>query len=304
MLDLSVVILAANEKLHIGRCMEKLLPLYGGGVTLPAGRVFVVDCFSTDGTQEIARSYGAEVVEHAWPGCQATQFNWALEHLPIKTGWVLRLDADEYLFPETIEEVRSQLPRLEADVSSLSLSLARTWMGEPVSRGVGEVVLKRFFRYGLGRCEQRLMDEHIITSSGRDVQLRGQFIDDNLNDLSWWTTKHINYATREAIDLLNIEYNFIPESSDAGSMNAQSMAKRRKKMKYSKLPLYWRVIAYWAYRYILRGGFLEGRAGFSWHFFQGLWYRMLVDAKVYEIKKRCGNNREKIIAYVKSVYDI
>ncbi len=300
--DLSVVILAANEKLHIGRCLEKLLPLYGAVGKLPAGRVFVVDCFSTDGTQKIARSCGAEVVEHTWPGNQAEQFNWALDNLPIKTGWILRLDADEYLFPETIAEIREKLPQIPQEVTSLSLSRARTWMGEPVSKGVGAVILKRFFRTGIGRCEQRLMDEHIITSHGRDEMLKGAFIDDNLNDLSWWTTKHLNYAAREAIDLLNMEYNFIPESSDAGVMNQQSLAKRRKKMKYARMPLFWRALFYFCYRYFLRGGFLEGKAGFTWHFFQGLWYRMMVDARVYEIKKRCGNDRDKIVAYVNSIY--
>jgi hypothetical protein len=29
----------------------------------------------------------------------------------------------------------------------------------------------------------------------------------NLNNLSWWTTKHYGYAIREAIDLLDIELN-------------------------------------------------------------------------------------------------
>ncbi len=118
MLDLSVIILTYNEKLHIERCLKKLLPLFSSTnpsslipnpLTLPSGRVFLVDCHSTDGTQEIARAYGAEVVEHAWPGTQAVQFNWALDNLPIKTKWVLRLDADEYLCPETIEEVKQLL---------------------------------------------------------------------------------------------------------------------------------------------------------------------------------------------------
>ena len=88
MIDLAVIILAKNEKLHIGRCLGKLAPL-------EARQIFVVDCFSNDGTQEIAKQNGATVIEHEWPGLYAKQFNWALDYLPIKAKWVLRLDADE-----------------------------------------------------------------------------------------------------------------------------------------------------------------------------------------------------------------
>ncbi len=312
MLDLSVIILTKDEKLHITRCLERLLPLYLGydekapsrhgspGILrpskLPAGRVFVVDCLSTDGTQEIARSYGAEVVEHAWPGLYATQLNWALDNLPVKTKWVLRLDADEYLREDTINEVKKLLPTLDEDVSSLSLPRARTWMGESVSRGVGAVILKRFFRYGLGRCEERQMDEHIVTTQGRDVLLKGAFVDDNLNPLSWWTVKHLNYAEREARDLLMHEFGV--EAKSEAVVGGQAGAKRKLKGRYARLPLFWRSFAYFCYRYFLRGGFLEGRRGFTWHFFQGWWYRTMVDARICEIKKMCNNDPARIKAYL------
>ena len=106
MTDLAVIILTKNEKLHIGRCLGEL-------ASLAARQIFVVDCFSTDGTQEIARQMGAIVVEHEWPGFYAKQFNWALDNLPIEASWVLRLDADEYLLPETIEEVKEVLPQYD-----------------------------------------------------------------------------------------------------------------------------------------------------------------------------------------------
>lgn len=298
MIDLSVIILTKDEKLHIGRCMEKLLPLFGGE-KLPEGRVFVVDCFSTDGTQEIAKSYGAEVVEHAWPGYQAAQLNWALDNLPIKTTWVLRLDADEYLYEDAIEEVKMLLPTLDDDVTSLSHSRARAWQGKRIRRGTGKIILKRFFRYGIGRCENRMMDEHIVTSSGRDLLLKGEFADDNLNDLAWWTEKHLGYARREAIDLLNAEYG--DEASVTSGIGAQAAAKRAKKLRYARLPLFWRSFAYFCYRYFLRGGFLEGKEGFTWHFFQGWWYRVMVDAKVWEIKRSLGNDPVRIKAYLKSI---
>jgi hypothetical protein len=51
-------------------------------------------------------------------------------------------------------------------------------------------------------------------------------------------------------------------------------------------------------------GFLEGKEGFLYHFFFCWWYRTFVDAKIFEIKKACGNDREKVIEYLGTKYDI
>jgi hypothetical protein len=56
------------------------------------------------------------------------------------------------------------------------------------------------------------------------------------------------------------------------------------------------------YRYFVRFGFLDGRRGFVWHFLQGLWYRFLVDAKMLEVYRRAGNDREAIIDFFKTEY--
>ena len=47
-----------------------------------------------------------------------------------------------------------------------------------------------------------------------------------------------------------------------------------------RLPPYLRAFAYFAYRYFFRLGFLDGRAGWMWHFWQGLWYRLIVDKEI------------------------
>ena len=55
--------------------------------------------------------------------------------------------------------------------------------------------------------------------------------------------------------------------------------------------------------YFFKGGFLEGKEGFLWNFLQGWWYRTLVDAKVFEIKRACGTDKEKIKRYLSEVYN-
>ena len=298
MLDLSVIILTYNEELHIRRCLENVLPF--------AKKVFVVDCFSTDKTKEIALRLGAEVVEHAWPGNQAEQFNWALDNLPISTEWVLRLDADEYLLPELVEELQEKLPTLPEDVTGIIFNRRHIFMGQWMRRGIYPVKLLRAFRYGKGMCEQRLMDEHIQLTEGRAVEFEHDFCDHNLNNLSWFCHKHVNYAIREAVDLLDIELDLTgaAESDNGKEISPQALAKRMKKHKYAKQPLFWRSFAYFCYRYFLKGACLDGKVGFIWTFLQGWWYRTLVDAKVYEIKRQCGNDKEKIKVLLRREYGI
>ena len=298
MLDLSVIILTYNEELHIRRCLENVLPF--------AKKVFVVDCFSTDKTKEIASRLGAEVVEHAWPGNQAEQFNWALDNLPISTEWVLRLDADEYLLLELVEELREKLPTLPEDVTGIIFNRRHIFMGQWMRRGIYPVKLLRAFRYGKGMCEQRLMDEHIQLTEGRAVEFEHDFCDHNLNNLSWFCHKHVNYAIREAVDLLDIELDLTgaAESDNGKEISPQALAKRMKKHKYARQPLFWRSFAYFCYRYFLKGACLDGKVGFIWTFLQGWWYRTLVDAKVYEIKRQCGNDKEKIKALLRKEYGI
>ncbi len=294
MLDLTVIILTKDDKLHIARCLDRLLPL-------EPRRILVVDCFSTDGTQEIVGCFSREerverveikVVEHDWPGNQAEQFNWALDHCAINTEWILRIDADEYLSPEAVTEVKEALPSTSPDISAYAIGRYAVWQGRVMRHGTGKVPLIRIFRTGKGRSEVSLMDEHIVVSEGETLELRNPFFDDNLNDLDWWTKKHLNYALREALDLLRMEY--APAEAEDG-LNESASAKRARKSKYARMPLFWRSFAYFLYRYIFRGGFRDGWAGFTWNFFQGWWYRTMVDARLLEIKRATGadQNREQ-----------
>ena len=296
-LDLTVIILTFNEEIHIRRCIEN--------AKLFAKQVFVVDCYSTDRTVEIAKELGAKVYQNKWDNNHAKQFNWALENLPIQTEWVMRLDADEYLTAELIDELQAKLPVLDKETTGIVLPLRRVFMNRHMKRGVGKIFLLRIFRYGVGKCESRWMDEHISLNAGHSVVFEHEFADHNLNRLGWWTAKHNGYSIREAIDLLDAELGLLSANdSEQAVMGKQALAKRKKKLKYAKAPLFWRSFAYFLYRYFLKFGFLDGKEGFLWHFLQGWWYRTLVDAKIYEIKKACGKDKEKIIDYVKTNYGI
>lgn len=299
MLDLTVIILTKDEEMHIQRCIENVLPI--------AKEIFIIDSFSNDRTLEIAQGYpNVKILQNKWVNNYAFQFNWALDHLPSDTQWVLRLDADEYLLPELIEEIKRKLPLLDAETSGVVFNRRHIFLGKWMKRGIYPVKLLRLFRYGKGRCEQRLMDEHIQLSDGKIVEFENDFCDHNLNNLSWFCHKHVNYAVREAADLLDIEYNITGAAATDSEkeISRQAIAKRNKKHKYAKQPLFWRSFAYFLYRYIAKGAFLDGKEGFLFSFIQGWWYRTLVDAKVLEIKRKSGCNPKKIRLILQNEYNI
>lgn len=298
-LDLSVIILCFNEEIHIKRCLDKVCDI--------AKDVFLVDCYSTDKTLDIAKSYSkVHILQHEWENSYSKQFNWALENCPIRTKWVLRLDADEYLTEELKKEMCIKLPVLPEDITGCSIFLRRVFLGKVIRRGMPKIKQMRLFVYGAAQCEMRLMDEHIQLLRGKMIDFEGEFADDNLNDLSWWTKKHVGYAIREAVDLLDIEYDLLGVAKDDCDkiLTKDAHVKRMKKHSYAKQPLFWRSFAYFCYRYFFKFGFIEGKEAFLWHFLQGWWYRTLCDAKVYEIKKACGNDREKIKIHLKKHYGI
>lgn len=299
MQDITVIILTLNEEIHIERCISRL-----GDV---ARKIYVVDCFSKDNTVAIAEKCGATVVQHKWEGNHARQLNWAIDNLEIDTEWVLRLDADEYLSAELIKEMEEKLPTLSKNISAVVLPLRRVFMGRLIKHGVNDVAMIRLFRYGQVRCEERWMDEHMTLSRGECTTFINPFVDDNLNTLGFFTAKHNNYSIREAITMLDNEIGLISDKrakSEKSSFSKETLEKRKKKDKYARMPLFWRSFFYFCYRYFLRGGFLDGKEGFLWHFLQGWWYRTLVDAKILEIKKNCGTDKVKIKEYIRYHYNI
>ena len=304
-LDITTIILTYNEELHIKRCLEN--------VTQVAKEVFIIDCYSKDKTVEIANSLdglndcNVTVLQHEWPATKyAGQFNWALENAPIKTEWVMRFDADEWMMPDLIEEIKQKLPAIKNDVTGIIMNRRHIFWGRWMKGGIYPVKMLRIWRRGKAICEQRLMDEHMQILDGRVIEFGHDFCDENLHDISWFCEKHIGYARREAVDLLDIEFNLTgaAETDHNKILEKQAIAKRKKKHAYAKKPLFWRSFAYFIYRYFLRGGWRDGREGFVFNFLQGWWYRTLVDAKVYEIKNACGEDKNRIIKYVQERYNI
>ena len=298
-IKLAAVILTKNESKHIERCLNSLKGIIDD--------IVIVDCFSTDDTKEKGEALGARVIQHSWKN-YATQLNYGIHECGITAEWIWRIDADEFLEGNLGPAVKAYIQTAPEDVNGIYVRKRIDFMGKPLLHGgwYPSYHLK-VFRRGHGECENRWMDEHIRLFDGKSITIdEGNQVDDNLNDLTWWTEKHNGYATREMADMLMMEYGMDAKAQEVAPkfFGTEEQRKRWLKLHYVKSPLFVRPFVNFGIRYILKAGFLDGKEGFLWHVLQGFWYRMLVDAKIFETKRKYNFDKEKIKRFLIDKYNL
>jgi hypothetical protein len=238
----------------------------------------VVDSNSSDATVAIATALGCHVVQRPFKH-YADQRNWAIDEFGHGTEWQLHLDADEVLDALAIAEIKRVLAAPNG-ASGFIFRRRTYFLGRALRFGGADNFHLRLFRSGTARCEDRLYDQHFV-SERPGVRVRGLLHDMNVGSLTEWTARHNRWSDMEAAELLR------PNTEGVGQIKARMSTDPRErrrlyKGRYYKAPPVLRVMLLFAYRYVLQGGFLDGRAGFFYAFFQVLWFRMLVDAKLHE----------------------
>ena len=240
--------------------------------------VYAVDSFSTDGTTAILEELGCTVVQRPFSN-YSDQRNWAISQIEQSCEWQLHLDADEVLDERAVAEINDLLAGTPAFEAYL-IRRRDYFMGKMLRfSGVNPWHL-RLFRSGVGRCEARLYDQHFI-SPARAGRLSGFMHDKNSARLSDWIASHNRWSDAEAKE------KSCPASASGDVLAPRLLGDARERTRYIKelyyrLPTGVRSLSYFVYRYVFRLGFLDGRTGFYFAFFQALWFRMLVDAKMFE----------------------
>lgn len=247
-------------------------------------RPFVVDSYSKDATLAQVGAQ-AEVVQRPFSN-YAEQRNWAIGQVAASAPWQLHLDADEVLDDEAVAAIQQVLQQ-GAAASHQAYLLRRVdyFMGKRLRHSGLNPWHLRLFRSGQGACEQRLYDQHFV-SPHPTRRLAGCMHDKNALMLGDWTARHNRWSDLEAAELLGG-----PAAAAAGdSLQPRLLGDARQRTRwlkalYYRLPGGLRAAAYFVYRYVFRLGFLDGREGFYFAFLQGLWFRLLVDAKLHEARR-------------------
>ena len=272
MLDLTAIILTFNEEKNIVHCIESIRTI--------AKRIVVVDSYSTDNTVALAKELGAEVFQHEFVN-QATQYIWGVEIADIQTKWIFRIDADERLTEESAKELEELcLSNEDTEVNGIVIRFKVNFMGKDLKHGgIYPLCVLRVYKNGKAYMENRGMDEHLVLSEGRTIEMKNDSLHCDYKNLFSWIDKHNKYSSREAeVYLLNL-----PNGGMQKGLNPRARVRRfMKNSVYYKLPMGLRAHLYYMYRYYFKMGFLDGTEGRIFAFMQAYWYRYLVDAKIYE----------------------
>jgi glycosyltransferase involved in cell wall biosynthesis len=256
---LSVAIVAMDEEANIGRTL---------GSIRWADEIILVDSGSKDRTREVAREYGAKVIEEPWRGYVA-QKQYAIDLCT--RDWVLLLDADEEVSPGLADEIRAVL----ADPSALNgywLPRKNLFLGRWIRHGGFYPDPKlRLFRRGMGVVAG--YDPHDRVDLKRGVAPRtAQF----KNALVHYTYPTLTY--------------YLGHMNRYSSLGAQvAFAKGHRHFKLANIVL--RPLATFIYNYIFRLGFLDGREGLLLHLNHAV-YVSWKYAKVWELARTSGSSSQ------------
>jgi glycosyltransferase involved in cell wall biosynthesis len=272
----SVVVMTYNEEVNLARCLDS--------VRAQAGEILVVDSFSTDGTVALARRYTDRIYQHRYES-HPQQWRWALATLPFAHEWVLAVDADFAVTPELWQAIDRAVRRGDPGLDGYFVRHRQVFLGRVLRHGtMYPRYWLRLFRHRRTRVDpEDLVDVHFLVA-GRTGRLEGDVVEDNVKDrdLGAWVQKQLRFAERQAVqEALRLPGDGPGEARLLGDPDQRT---RWLKRWWGRLPLYVRPWLLFGYRYVLRLGFLDGRAGFLYHFTQALLYRVLVDARLDELR--------------------
>ena len=276
-MDLSTIILTYNEAANLPRCLASLAELH-----CP---VFIVDSGSTDRTLDISLKHGCACYSHPFES-HSKQWQWSLAFLPIKTSWVLCLDADQSLSADLLTDIKAALSAVDDATVGFYIRRQQVFRGSLICHGgYGNKYLLKLFRKDAARLAMTDKVDHHFYVDGPTNKLHGVLIEDNFKEhsISFWIEKHNRYAQLLAEEECDAESN--PSNPIRPSITGNPDQRTLwLKDKWRRLPLFIRPAIYFAYRYLWLGGFLDGRNGFVFHFLQGFWFRLLVDINIDELR--------------------
>jgi glycosyltransferase involved in cell wall biosynthesis len=297
---ITVLIAAKDEETNIARCLSSLSA---------AARILVIDSNSKDRTADISREMGAEVYEFRYSGVYPKKRQWALDHIPIRTEWILLVDADEAVPEKLWQEISNTIHRSNAADAYL-ITKEFHFLGRKFRFGGFSHSAVLLFRRGKASFERL----HETPADSQDMEIHERLVvqgiigklktglhHEDAKGLEAYIARHNLYSTWEA----HQREHFLKTGRWGGdSIRPRILGntqERRRRLKGWMLHIPFEAPLWFAYHFFFRLGFLEGRRGLiasqirARHFAQ-------VRAKLYELQLKnnlCAESGHKIMPPVK-----
>jgi glycosyltransferase involved in cell wall biosynthesis len=273
----SILVLTLNEENNLPACLESVQW---------SDDIHVLDSFSTDRTVEIAKEYGATLWYRTFDSFAQHQ-NWALENIPFKHPWVFYFDADERVTAKLAESMQRAVEN-PGDQVAFSIQRRDFFLGTWLKHVQMTAFYQRLFRPEKMRYER--LGHCVSKPDGPVAQIEG-YLDHYpfSKGVGDWVARHNFYSTQEAQQAV--------ANRAAGAkvrfgalFFSKAPGERRQTLKeiYYRLPL--RPVVKFFTMYVLKFGFLDGYAGFTYCVLIGF-YEYLILLKTGELLKK-GDSRQ------------
>lgn len=263
-IPVTVIIVTKNEAHNLPRCL---------GALQEFDEIIVVDSQSADGSESIAAEYGVLYVPFVWNGAYPKKRQWCLDTLNIKHDFVFWVDADEVVPPVMVEEIRTIF--LPSPQPSPCGGEGEKRMPAGYFVKGANVVDGHVCRFGLRNNKLALFNRHIMrfpVVDDLDIPgmgeieghyqpvLKPEFTGEEIGrvktplhhyayeDKSRWEERHHGYARWEAAMIARKAYPQDPSPFREGL-----------KRVFRAMPFRSQIV--FLYSFIVRGGFLDGKAG-------------------------------------------
>jgi glycosyltransferase involved in cell wall biosynthesis len=259
-MKITVLVLTKNEEKAILNCLDALVD---------ADQIILVDSNSTDLTVEIAKTRNVRIVNFSWNLNYPKKKQWSLELPEIENDWVLFLDADEIVSKELMKEIKFFLKRKDVD-----------------EYGAGEIGLDYYF------LSRKLKYGHKVKKVALVNRRYCKFpVIDDLDVKNMWemeghyqpqVSKKI-YPFREKISHLDPDplYDYFARHNRYSDWEAYLLSEMSTKEKvansrsrrgrlFVKVPF--KPLIFFVYSYVLKSGWLDGRAGFNYSIALSFYY--------------------------------
>lgn len=262
-LPVSVIITTKNEAQNMARCL---------GALSAFDEVMVVDSKSTDDTIKIAQEHGARTEGFTWNGQYPKKRQWCLENLNIKHDFVFFVDADEVVTPELAEELRV----LDFAAAGYFVRGRYVFSGRELKHGLMNNKLCLINRHkiefpviddlgvaGMGEIEGHY--QPVLKSAYKDekiAQIKKPLLHYAYEDEAGWNARHERYAHWQ----VEVERRKILPSEN-------NILRRTLKVIFKTFPC--RPVLAFVHCYLLKNGFLDGRAGLDFARSRYRYYRMI-----------------------------
>lgn len=277
MTNISILILTKNEQQDLPDCLKSVAW---------SDDIHVYDSMSTDDTLTIAKKFGATVTQRPFDNW-ATHQNWGLKNIPFKHPWVFYIDADERMTLELGQAVQAAAAAAKDEVA-FRLQRRDFFMGTWLKHVQTSPFYMRLFRPEKMHYE-RLVNP-VSIADGLVGQVTGYL--DHFpfsKGIGHWIDRHNGYSRFEAQQIINNR-----RAGEGFSLlkafTGKDFHTRRYHQKefFYRLPL--RPLVKFLLLYIIKRGFMDGKAGLTYVGLQSI-YEYFIVVKVRELESATNKSK-------------